>query len=239
MTFSEGTTPLYYQVYLDFRAKIISGDWPSGTQVPTVDQLYMDCGVSRATIRKAMELLERDGFIFRKRGMGTFVRNLNLKATLHSLEEVTRYVDQTLETEIIKSEFVNPPVRVQNAFYPQKIDQVLHIQRLQKKDGIAYFYSNIFVTPDVGKKMNAADLKKMNVPQVIMSRLGIKMSKIFRIIRPWIADYETSLNLGVSLGTPIFKFDFTGYDDKGNVLYLTEMTNRIDGLILEVRIENQ
>lgn len=239
MNFPEGASPLYYQVYHDFRAKIVSGDWPSDTQVPTVDQLYHECGVSRATIRKAMEMLERDGFIFRKRGKGTFVRSLSMKSTLHSLEEVTRYIDSHLETRIIKAEFISSPVRVINTFKPEKISRVFHVQRLQNRDGVAFYYSNIFLAPDIGKKIDLKDLQSMNVPEVIMSRLGIKMSKIFRIVRPWIADYETSVNLGISLGTPIFKFDFTGFDDKGNVLYLTEMTNRLNGLVLEVKIESQ
>jgi len=236
MNYPNEHTPLFYQVYLDFRAKIVMGDWPVGTQVPTVDQLYVECGVSRSTIRKAMELLERDGFIFRRRGMGTFVQDLSFR--LEKLEEVTRFVDDNWETKILKSDFIDPPVRVVNIFSLQKPEKVLHVQRLQIIDGIEYMFANIFFAPEIGERIKVADLTRMHVPEVMRSCLGIKMKSITRVIRPWIADRELSTNLTVSLGTPVLKFDFTGYDKAGRVLYLTELVSKVSGLYLEVQIED-
>ena len=65
--------PLYYQVYASLRQRIDTGEFPPGTALPAERQLVKDYGVSRITIVKAMDALEREGLIERQQGRGTFV----------------------------------------------------------------------------------------------------------------------------------------------------------------------
>lgn len=65
--------PLYYQVYASLRDRINSGEFSPGTPLPPERQLVKDYGVSRITIVKAMDTLERDALIERQQGRGTFV----------------------------------------------------------------------------------------------------------------------------------------------------------------------
>src|SRR6478752_7707263 len=64
----------YIQLASLFRRRIEAGDWPVAEQTPTVDDLAAECGVARATIRKALDMLEDEGLIERYRAKGTFVR---------------------------------------------------------------------------------------------------------------------------------------------------------------------
>ena len=64
----------YLQLASLFRRRIEAGDWPIGQQTPTVDDLAVECGVARATVRKALDMLEDEGLIERYRAKGTFVR---------------------------------------------------------------------------------------------------------------------------------------------------------------------
>ena len=64
----------YLQLASLFRRRIEAGDWPIGQQTPTVDDLGVECGVARATVRKALDMLEDEGLIERYRAKGTFVR---------------------------------------------------------------------------------------------------------------------------------------------------------------------
>lgn len=64
----------YIQLATLFRQKIDSGDWKIGDQIPTVEDLSAEYGVARATIRQALDQVERDGLIERFRAKGTFVR---------------------------------------------------------------------------------------------------------------------------------------------------------------------
>jgi GntR family transcriptional regulator, arabinose operon transcriptional repressor len=65
--------PRYYQVYVSLLDRIHAGEFGSGDALPSERQLVVDYGVSRITIMKAMDLLEREGLIEQQQGRGSFV----------------------------------------------------------------------------------------------------------------------------------------------------------------------
>ena len=68
-----GRQQLYYQLYNILFQDIISGKYPVGCIIPAESELMKTYHVSRATARKAMEMLANDGLVRKKRGYGTFV----------------------------------------------------------------------------------------------------------------------------------------------------------------------
>lgn len=69
----QGDLRLYRQMEAILREQIADGELRAGDQVPTEETLRLHYGVSRATVRQALESLERDGLIDRQAGRGTFV----------------------------------------------------------------------------------------------------------------------------------------------------------------------
>lgn len=65
---------LYRQVETILREKIADGELRPGGRVPAEAALSAEFGVSRDTVRQALEALERDNLIDRQVGRGTFVR---------------------------------------------------------------------------------------------------------------------------------------------------------------------
>jgi len=65
--------PLYYQLAGILREHIVSGKYLAGDRLPTEEALSKDYDVSRITIRQALGDLEKEGFIKREAGRGTFV----------------------------------------------------------------------------------------------------------------------------------------------------------------------
>ena len=65
--------PLYHQLHQLLKRRIESGDWPSGTLVPSEPELCRHFGVSRMVVRQALAMLEDDHQVTRSRGRGTFV----------------------------------------------------------------------------------------------------------------------------------------------------------------------
>jgi GntR family transcriptional regulator len=66
-------TPLYLQICDVLARRIASGEWPARAAIPAEVELARELGVSAGTLRKALELLENDGLVTRRRGRGTFV----------------------------------------------------------------------------------------------------------------------------------------------------------------------
>ena len=65
--------PMYQQIAEDIKKKIQTGEYKENEQIPTETELEKIYGVSRITVRKAMEILVGEEILIRKRRMGTFV----------------------------------------------------------------------------------------------------------------------------------------------------------------------
>jgi DNA-binding LacI/PurR family transcriptional regulator len=65
---------LHIQVAAILKERIESGLWPNGTGLPSEKELCAEFDVARGTIRQALQTLEREGYLRREQGRGTFVQ---------------------------------------------------------------------------------------------------------------------------------------------------------------------
>jgi len=68
-----GDLPLYLQLRMSLEQRILNGEWGYGAMLPAEHELCAEYGVSRGTLRQALAELEREGFVRREQGRGTFV----------------------------------------------------------------------------------------------------------------------------------------------------------------------
>ena len=69
------SVPKYVKVENDLMNRIKSGELVMGDKIPTEKELCESYACSRQTIRKALDDLFRDGYIYRIQGLGTFVKD--------------------------------------------------------------------------------------------------------------------------------------------------------------------
>jgi GntR family transcriptional regulator len=65
--------PLYQQIIDGLKRDISEGRLPAGAPLPSFRQLAEQLMVSLITVKRAYEELEREGIIYRRQGLGTFV----------------------------------------------------------------------------------------------------------------------------------------------------------------------
>jgi GntR family transcriptional regulator len=112
--------PLYYQVESVLRDEIAVGRYASATPLPTETALVRRFGVSRITVRRAMERLVQEGLIYRVPGRGTFVsgaRALEFRiernpADLMGFEEDIRRRGFVPEARVLRHDWVRLPADV-------------------------------------------------------------------------------------------------------------------------------
>ena len=81
--------PLYETVGTQIRQRILSRQYTVGSFLPIEEDLQSEFGASRTTVRKAVEILERQGLVKREQGRGTRVCSLNPKQDLNYLSSIT------------------------------------------------------------------------------------------------------------------------------------------------------
>lgn len=96
--------PLYRQLLGSIDTRIRRGDWRTGVQLPSERDLSQQFGVSRSTVRQALEQLSRAGLLTKIQGRGTFVAAHG--PITQPLERVTAF------REALAAQGVRPGLRV-------------------------------------------------------------------------------------------------------------------------------
>ncbi|OKL53272.1 GntR family transcriptional regulator [Bowdeniella nasicola] len=72
MDFS-GPEPIYLQIASDIRAQILAGDLGDGDQVMSTTEYATTYRINPATAAKAFTILEQEGLVEKRRGLGVFI----------------------------------------------------------------------------------------------------------------------------------------------------------------------
>jgi GntR family transcriptional regulator len=94
---------LYEQIVQGFKKEISAGRLEPGTPLPSFRVLAEDLLVSVITVKRAYEELEREGIIYRKQGLGTFVAEQGDHLTRKAKEERARELLQKGVTEALEA----------------------------------------------------------------------------------------------------------------------------------------
>ena len=86
--------PLYVQLQQQVQQRILTGQLADGEQLPSVRDLSSQLGLNPLTVSKVYQLLERDGFVETRRGLGTYVSH---QAPALRLEARRRQVEPAVE----------------------------------------------------------------------------------------------------------------------------------------------
>lgn len=129
--------PLYFQLKEIFHDKIESEELKEGDMIPSENELQQIYGVSRATVRKAIELLVYEGLIDKKKGKGTFVKRRKIEEQLPVLKSFTEEMSgRDAYKKIISVEYTIAPPAISSRLNLSPDDRVLSLKRLMVVDGI-------------------------------------------------------------------------------------------------------
>jgi GntR family transcriptional regulator len=77
----------------ELRQAITRGTFRRGSQLPTEAELCQMLGVSRTVVREALRVLEEDGLVARRHGIGTFVRDHPILKNLNFNFGITEMIE--------------------------------------------------------------------------------------------------------------------------------------------------
>jgi GntR family transcriptional regulator len=173
----ESGVPLYLQVEERLAARIAESGTPN-TLIPTEDELGVLFGVSRITVRRAVEALVSKGLLGRSRGVGTRILRTQMVEDLGRLRSYTEEVrgeGYEVVTKVLSARIVVPPKEVQLALRLKRGESALRIHRVRGTDAVfpvavmeSFFPERLGVTEDEDFTRSTYELiiRKLQVPML-------------------------------------------------------------------------
>jgi DNA-binding GntR family transcriptional regulator len=208
--------PLYFQVAEAIRRAVDSRVLDTGANIGPEHRLASDFGVSVPTVRKAVDLLEADGIVVRRRGVGTYVTSSIRKKPLTVVflgdANATSFTQPTLER-------LRPEPEVRQALALDGENEIWRVRRYQiVADGPVAVYDDFFVD-----KPSTVDLDGMNeaVSKGLAASTSFTGSHLVRHqFSTQMANVELSILLDVPHGSPITILTRTDYSwDNSSVAF--------------------
>ncbi|GEL06712.1 GntR family transcriptional regulator [Salisediminibacterium halotolerans] len=136
--------PLYLQVIDKMKEDIDNGAYKAGERLPSEFQLSKQLGVSRATLREALRMLEDENVIVRRHGVGTFINTKPLFSSgieeLFSVTDMIRRGKKEPGTNFLSSSIQPATDDDQRRFLDEKMHELITIERVRTADGEPVVY---------------------------------------------------------------------------------------------------
>jgi GntR family transcriptional regulator len=200
-------TSLHKQLFIVLRDQISRGAWSVGSPLPTEEALGEQFGVSRVTVRRALADLEAGGFVQRRHGRGTFIREQAPGAmpaiNLGLLESLQRSARET-QVEVLAVRTEAPPGQVRTLLQIGTDEVAVHALRLRRSGSTPLMLTDAWVPERIGKKVTAAALRRKAL-YLIMLDQGIEFGRVIQEISAEAADpYRASL-LQTAVSAPLIR----------------------------------
>ena len=216
------SAPLYQQIYDDIKGAIKDGVYKVDEKIPSEAELSEEYGVSRITVRRAIEDLCADGYLTKMQGRGTFVgrphlmRCLSQSKATRSFSEICREAGATPGAHLIERQIV--PVRPdEQEFFGLGPDALLiYVHRVRTADGLGVCDENMFVPYDDGRDLLTLPLEDTSLFDAIEQATGHRpvSNEDWNITAVKATTDQASL-LGISVGDPLLRTHVSFVDDEG------------------------
>lgn len=223
---SDVRAPLYHQVQEVIRAAMAAGSLRAQEAIPPERELATDLGVSRITVRKAIDGLVEEGLLLRRQGAGTFVAGRVEKqfAKLTSFSE-----DMAARGRTVRSRWLT---KAEGAVTP---DEAL---TLGLSPGTpVYRFGRIRYADDMGMALEYSTIAGYGLPSLnavdeslyaALDASGHRPVRALQRLRAVLFDEAKAELIGVEQGAPGLFIERRGFVDDGRTIEMTHSWYRGD-----------
>ncbi len=165
----------YQQIAAAIEQYINDQDLKQGDKLPVLEQLMSQYGVSKSTVTKALELLERRGVIFQLRGSGIFVRRHNRPGymSLFSTQGFKSNLgDRVLTSDVLDVSITKPSEDVARNLGIAVSDDVYRVERVRYVDGEVFCYEESYYVKAIVPYLNR-EIVADSIFDYVQSALGV------------------------------------------------------------------
>jgi GntR family transcriptional regulator len=201
-----------------------------GDAIPSERQLGIDLGVSRLTVRAALDGLVREGYLVRRRGAGTFVAEPKVAKgiDINSFSDDMRERGMVPASRTLDLRVIPAGARMGRILHVSPSESVVAVKRLRLADGEPMAIELLHVRQSLVPGMTATDLEQNSFYDLLASRYDLSIIGGSQTIEPTVTNEEESDALGVPLHSPALLFERVTRSSSGDVVEFTSSTYRGD-----------
>ena len=231
-------TPYYIQLITIIKKCIHSKLLGAEAQLPPEPEICKRYGISRSTVRQAFGVLEKEGLIFRRRGLGTFVANPKLKKNINTLYSFTA---QTIKdgmhpsSKVIELSQIDADLELSMIFKTNdKNFKLNRLVRVRFADDIPLIIEETYIPYQLCSVLNRERMESESLYNILDMECGITPHHGYESYEVVQLNEKESQFLNCTAGTLGFSVERIGYLENGKVYEYT--TSRIRGDKCKIKV---
>ncbi|MEM7615436.1 MAG: GntR family transcriptional regulator [Pseudomonadota bacterium] len=226
------------RVYLLLRTKILDGTYAVSSSLPGEQRLTEQFGVSRVTVRRALEALAADGLIEKRVGSGSIVKAApadTIAADFTSL--MPQLVEMTEKTtaRLLSFAYAVPPASVAQALNLAEGARVQVAVRVRLLGDLPFSHLTTHVPEGIAQNYSEADLATTPLFR-LLERSGVVIDAATQSVTATLAAPDVAEALGVAIGSPLLALTRVVRDQSGQGVEHLSALYRPDAFRLEMTL---
>jgi GntR family transcriptional regulator len=167
-----GGPPLYARVFQSLRDEILSDRYPVGGQLPSEYTLERRFLVSRITVRRALEELERAGLIERSQGRTATILSRPEPLVVDVAQELDSHLAQSadMRARVLSFRWIRPEADLADTLAVAPESRVLWVTRLRRRLGQPVSHTSVHMPEPIGREISEADLNQYQLIELLRDR---------------------------------------------------------------------
>jgi GntR family transcriptional regulator len=199
--------PLYHQLKTVLMTAIDSGKWQPDQQIPNESQLAEMFGVSKITVRQALQDLAQLGYIRREQGRGTFVSKPKFG---EGPRELTSFTEEMLQhrlkpgARVLEQGLTEADPKVAEVLGIGAAAPVYMLKRLRLANGEPLGIQTAHIPAALVPDLERQDMTDLSLYDVLQSRYGLHAARATETYHAVLAQPKTVELLGIAPNSPVF-----------------------------------
>ena len=216
------------RVYLLLRDEIATGQQAEGSVLPSEQRLAEIHGVSRVTVRRALDALARDGLIEKKTGAGSIVRagaaqDGAITADMATLIPQIVQMGRDTSARLLSFSYGLAPAPVRDGLALPAGARVQTAIRVRSADGMPFSHLTTYVPEEISQNYSEADLATTPLFE-LLERSGVVVASARQSVTAALAAPDVADALGISVGAALLSLTRVVHDDQGRgIEYLSAL----------------
>lgn len=231
MTARSRKQPLYDQL-VDILTDKIENECSPGDMLPSERELSLRYGLSRTTVRLALQELERQGLVIRQHGRGTFVADRSAKTTdlqhTYSFSEQMRELGRSPQTTVLEFAELEADKSIAEHMGTHIGEKVFKLKRLRAADGMPLMVETTYLPVRKFLSLELSMLDGHSLYDVIEMTYGEQVRVAEEEFFASVARLSDARLLDIDEGDPVLDLVRTTFNMQNEVIEYTLSVARAD-----------